>query len=428
MNRSKPIATILCASLLALFWGLPHRTRSCPPGLPQVYLLATDPTASEVGPDPGKFRVYRNGGDTSVPLVVYFLQPHGGTAQNGTDYQTLPEYAIIPADSNSVEVLVTPILDANCNEGNETVILTLATNANYWLAWPTNATVTLADVPPNSDNDGDNMLDCWELQHFGNLGQTAGGDYDRDGVNNVDEFNAGTDPNDIWFDTQIESPYVNQRLLQGACVVHGGVPHQMAVLVNSTNLTSVTWSNYTPNFSAWLPDADGSHTVLVALRGRTTQFAPVTDETEVTLDRVPPLLVITNPVTETVSKPFLQVQGYANEPLGAMHYDLTNTAGCFSNGLMVVLEQEFDTNAFDFTTNYFQAFDLELTNGLNQIVLTMSDRAGNVVTTNLAVTLDYTSATNPPLLELLWPTNGAHLSGTNLYVRGRISDETARLR
>ncbi|HEX5219826.1 MAG TPA: hypothetical protein VFZ59_09685 [Verrucomicrobiae bacterium] len=37
---------------------------------------------------------------------------------------------------------------------------------------------------------------------------------------------------------------------------------------------------------------------------------------------------------------------------------------------------------------------MELTNGWNHITLRVSDRAGNVTVTNLAVMLDYTSATN----------------------------------
>jgi len=44
------------------------------------------------------------------------------------------------------------------------------------------------------DADGDGMPDAWELQYFGNLNQTANGDYDRDGVTNLQEFINGTDP------------------------------------------------------------------------------------------------------------------------------------------------------------------------------------------------------------------------------------------
>lgn len=40
---------------------------------------------------------------------------------------------------------------------------------------------------------------------------------------------------------------------------------------------------------------------------------------------------------------------------------------------------------------------------MNEITLTVSDRAGNVTVTNIAMTLDYTTVTNPPTMQLLWP-------------------------
>ncbi|MCK5290460.1 MAG: hypothetical protein KAR39_00385 [Thermoplasmata archaeon] len=46
------------------------------------------------------------------------------------------------------------------------------------------------------DTDGDGLLDSWELQFFGDLGQEAAGDFDADGFTNIEEFGAGTDPTD----------------------------------------------------------------------------------------------------------------------------------------------------------------------------------------------------------------------------------------
>ncbi|HEX5221657.1 MAG TPA: hypothetical protein VFZ59_18985, partial [Verrucomicrobiae bacterium] len=293
-------------------------------------------------------------------------------------------------------------------------------------------------VVPDMDGDGvadidaDGLPDPWEFEHFGNLSQPAtgeNGDYDNDGVTNLEEYLNGTNPNTLWFDTHYANLYVSNRVVSGNVAMRGGHPYQIALLVNSTNLGTAPWASYTSNFNATLPDSDGNHTVLVALRGLSTNFPPYWDETELTLDRVPPVVAFTNPAVAnaTVIKPYLQLQGYANEPLVTLAYDLTNAAGLFTNEIAAVVDQYFDTNAFDFTTNYFQAYDVELTNGVNEITLTVSDRAGNVTVTNIGVTLDYTSATNPPTMHLLWPTNGMHLSGDSFYLRGLINDETAQL-
>lgn len=48
------------------------------------------------------------------------------------------------------------------------------------------------DIQLDSNHNG--MGDAWEMEHFGNLNQTAEGDFDHDGWNNLAEFRAGTDP------------------------------------------------------------------------------------------------------------------------------------------------------------------------------------------------------------------------------------------
>ena len=49
--------------------------------------------------------------------------------------------------------------------------------------------------PQGLSSDGDAMPDEWELRHFGTLERSGFGDADRDGLRDVDEFKAGTDPN-----------------------------------------------------------------------------------------------------------------------------------------------------------------------------------------------------------------------------------------
>lgn len=45
-----------------------------------------------------------------------------------------------------------------------------------------------------TDCDGDGMPDAWELQYFGNTTNTAAGDFDGDAVNNLREYQRGTNP------------------------------------------------------------------------------------------------------------------------------------------------------------------------------------------------------------------------------------------
>ena len=49
--------------------------------------------------------------------------------------------------------------------------------------------------PQGLSSDGDALPDEWELRHFGTLERSGFGDADRDGVRDIDEFKAGTDPN-----------------------------------------------------------------------------------------------------------------------------------------------------------------------------------------------------------------------------------------
>jgi hypothetical protein len=123
----------------------------------------------------------------------------------------------------------------------------------------------------------------------------------------------------------------------------------------------------------------------------------------------------------------MQLQGFAPEELASVTYDMTNSAGWMTNQPAVILSRYYDTNLCQFTTNTFHAFDLDLTVGANQITLHAKDLAGNLTTTNLVYTLDYSSKTNPPVIGLYWPTDGALICGTNFTWRGTVDDPTVTL-
>ena len=69
-----------------------------------------------------------------------------GTASNGTDYANIGGTVTFNVGQATADRIVVPINDAVV-EGPETVIVTLTDGANYDLAAPTSATITIADQP-----------------------------------------------------------------------------------------------------------------------------------------------------------------------------------------------------------------------------------------------------------------------------------------
>jgi len=89
-----------------------------------------------------------------------------------------------PINNATTEALLLTGVDAT-NEGQYSVLLTNPFGS-----------VTSAPALLMLDADGDGLPDSWELAYFGNLDQTAVGDFDGDGVSNLDEFLQGTNPTD----------------------------------------------------------------------------------------------------------------------------------------------------------------------------------------------------------------------------------------
>ncbi len=96
------------------------------------------------------------------------------------------------------------------------------------------------------DSDGDGLPDSWEIAHFGNLNQTASGDFDGDGVSNLQEYLDGTDP------TNAASALYRITLVNdGGTVV--AVPDQPTYSVGQKVILTATGSAAFP-FHAWTGD------------------------------------------------------------------------------------------------------------------------------------------------------------------------------
>ena len=105
-----------------------------------VSIVATDADAGEPSNN-GTFTVTRVGKTTDALTVNYSI---AGTADNGTDYNTLSGSVIIAVGEASAIITVAPV-DDELNEGNETVVLTLVEDPAYFIGAASNAIVTMAD-------------------------------------------------------------------------------------------------------------------------------------------------------------------------------------------------------------------------------------------------------------------------------------------
>jgi hypothetical protein len=278
--------------------------------------------------------------------------------------------------------------------------------------------------PTNADENDNGIPDGWEWSYFGSL-QAGDSDYDGDGVTNYQEYLNGTDPNKIQFRLSVTNQLVNSSLVPVSLAVAGGVPSAVAILLDSTNYSAATWAAFSSSLAVNIGTAEGWHDVWVGLRGRLDTSQQTWEWVRIKLDETPPVLVLTSPTSTNGSQPLIQLKGHSSEALARISYDITNTAGLITNQQVLITSQTPGTNAWEFTTTDFQAFDVLLTSGLNALTLHATDLAGNTVAISTNFTVDFSNATNPPLVQIEWPQPGTKVSGTNFICNGWVDDPTA---
>ncbi|MFB2881522.1 Calx-beta domain-containing protein [Floridanema aerugineum] len=114
---------------------------------PLVFVTAPDPTAFENGTKAGTFQFSRAGGDNTQELKIKYTVT--GTATPGVDYNsTLSDTITIPAgQSVSGLITVTPVDDA-IPEPTETIVVSIAQDANYFVGSQSSASVSIVDNDP----------------------------------------------------------------------------------------------------------------------------------------------------------------------------------------------------------------------------------------------------------------------------------------
>ena len=279
------------------------------------------------------------------------------------------------------------------------------------------------------DSDGDGVPDWWAWEYWGttNLPDTNA-DYSGNGNTFAQDYSNNVTPTVFTFTgLAVTNNYINTSSANLQLNM-AGKPYYIAVSVDDINIqTDAFWQTYSgsTNMAVNLGMTEGWHDVWIALRGHADDpMSAVWQHKRLKLDFTPPALFITNPTNNTVDVPMIQLQGYSPEALSSISYDLNNAAGAVSNQQVLVLNQYYDTNTFEFTTNTFQAYDVILTNGVNTFTFHATDLAGNTTTASYNLTVDYSAKTNPPSVQISWPQNGTQVSGNSFTLNGQVADAT----
>jgi hypothetical protein len=201
----------------------------------------------------------------------------------------------------------------------------------------------------------------WQLQYYGRTGLDPSSDPGGQGKTLLQYYLEGTEPNLIRFSVTTTNNYANASPAMVQLEITGGVPFYQAVLVDNNNFAAATWSVCTStNLSVDLGAAEGWHNVWVGLKGFSASSLQTWQWKRLKLDRTPPQLSLLSPAEGVVTQPTIQLVGSCPEALSAIWYDLSNSTGLLPNQQVLILDQYHDTNAWEFTTNTFQAFDVEL--------------------------------------------------------------------
>jgi len=234
------------------------------------------------------------------------------------------------------------------------------------------------------------LPDWWQLIYFGNLFQLPNGDYDNDGTTNLLEYLNGTDPNKISFSFSFANQYVSTNIISTVVTILGGVPSYFAVLVDSTNFSTATWTAYTSsNITVNLGSTQGSHDLWIGLRGLPANAQQTWEETTLILDSSTPTITITNPIN--------------NVSFNASRVDV-------SGNFTAVSLQQITVNgilAFVNGTN-FEALNVPLNAGTNIITAIIEDLNGstNISSINIPTTTNVDSSLNNPVQLQATPVAG----------------------
>ncbi|MGO8928112.1 MAG: hypothetical protein ACLQU3_14665 [Limisphaerales bacterium] len=189
------------------------------------------------------------------------------------------------------------------------------------------------------------------------------------------------------------------------------------------------WLPFSTNLTVDLGSGDGRRNILFSFRYKGQARGDGWNGGGIVVQSAMPLIVITEPKQNVTSRPVIQLRGYFSRQARKILYDLYDQNGVktVNNVNCLVLNQYFDEDLRQFTTNYFQCFDVSLSPGTNTFVIHGEDWAGNHVSTNFVIVFSTAGATNPPIIMPKYPLPGMVVAADSFIAMGTLDDPTAHL-
>lgn len=197
-----------------------------------------------------------------------------------------------------------------------------------------------------------------------------------------------------------------------------------------THFENAAWVPFTTNLSVDLGPGDGGRWLWVSFRNKNNKNPyPQWNSHHIFVQSSPPTVIFTNPKERVTSQPMIQLKGYVTTDLGQpLHYQVFDQNGSVTaSGEGLVNDRYLDPVTFEFTTNFFTCYDIDLKSGTNTIVLQGEDEAGFSFTTNFVMVFTTVGDTNPPVFSIDSPEPGGEIDDDSLTIRGPVDDPTAKM-
>jgi hypothetical protein len=136
---------------------------------------------------------------------------------------------------------------------------------------------------------------------------------------------------------------------------------------------------------------------------------------------------VTDPAVAVRAGSITQIKGFSTAPLERLTCTIRSTLGRIDDEPGFIIAKHFDSQQWEFTTNWFHWMDVPLALGTNYLELKFTAESGATFTTNLVLSFLPHLDKTPPEMSIRWPPPDAQIATDFISIRGEIDDENTEV-